>query len=88
MSRNLDLEKAQIMFKLARKDNWGNHYDRLEHFKRFQNLDEIIKDLSKTGWIIVHKKAKFMGISLNSQYKKEIVEFIETQMPYLKGVIK
>ena len=42
----LELEKAQIMFKLARKNNWGNCYDRTEHFKRFKNLKEQIKELS------------------------------------------
>ena len=83
-----DLEKAQIMFKLARKNNWGNRYDRIEHFKRFPNLNQIRKDLSNIGWIILHKKSKFLGISLNNGYKKEIIEFIETQMPYIKGAIR
>ena len=84
-----DLEKAQLMFKLARsKGNWGAKYDRTEHFKRFQNLDEIIKDLSKLGWLIVKKKSNYTGISLNPSYKKEIIEFIEKEMPYLKGMIK
>ena len=40
-----DLEKAQIMRKLARKDNWGHKYDRTEHFKRFQNLNKCVKEL-------------------------------------------
>lgn len=83
-----DLEKAQIIFKLSRKNNWGACYDRTEHFKRFQGLNEAIKELSKKKWIIVHSKGKFTGISLNTQYKKEIIEFIEKEMPYLKGVIK
>ena len=84
-----DLEKAQLMSVLARsKGNWGDKYDRTEHFKRFQNLKNIIKELSKTGWIIVHKKPKFEAISLNTQYKKEIIEFIEREMPHLKGIIK
>ena len=82
-----NLEKAQIMFKLARKNNWGNKYDRTEHFKRFPNLNQIIKELSDKGWIILHKKSRFLGISLNSSYKSEIIEFIEIQMPYLKGAI-
>ncbi len=83
-----DLEKAQIMFKMARKNNWGNKYDRTEHFKRFQNLNGAIEELSKIGWIIIYNKPKFTGISLNTQYKKEIIGFIETNMPYLKGIIK
>ena len=83
-----ELEKAQIMFKLARKGNWGNSYDRLEHFKRFTNLTDIIKELSKIGWVIIHKKVNFTGISLNTEHKKEIVEFIGIQMPYIKGAIK
>ncbi|MFH1249065.1 MAG: hypothetical protein V1660_02845 [archaeon] len=83
-----ELEKAQVMFKLARKGNWVNSYDRMEHFKRFSNLAEIIKDLSKIGWLIIHKKSNFVGISLNTEYKKEIIEFIEIQMPHLNGSIK
>ena len=84
----IELEKAQIMFKLARKNNWGACYDKLEHFKRFQTLDKAIKELSKLGWIIIHKKPNFTGISLNTIYKKEIIEFIEKQMPHLIGVIQ
>ena len=84
-----DLEKAQLMSVLARsKGNWGDKYDRTEHFKRFQNLKEIIKELSKQGWLIIHNKPKFTGISLNTQFKREIIEFIEREMPYLKGIIK
>ena len=84
---SLDLEKAQIMFKLARKSNWGNKYDRLEHFKRFPNLKQSIKQLSQKKWMITHNKPNFTGISLNTKYKKEIIIFIEEQMPYLKGAI-
>ena len=84
---NLDIEKAQIMFKLVRKDNGGNKYDRTEHFKRFPNLNQAIKDLSNEGWVILHKKSRFLGISLNNNYKKEIISFIENQMPHLKGFI-
>ncbi len=84
-----DLEKAQLMSVLARsKGNWGDKYDRTEHFKRFQNLKEIIKELSKQGWLIVYNKPKFTGISLNTQFKREIIEFIERKMPHLKGIIR
>lgn len=83
-----DIEKAQIMFKLARKNNWNNRYDRTEHFKRFQNLNEIIKELSKIGWVIVYNKPNYMGISLNTEYKKEIIKFIELNLPAVKGIIK
>jgi len=83
-----DLEKAQIIFKLARKDNWGARYDRIEHFKRFPNLERAIKELAKAGWILIHGKAKFTGISLNTRYKREIIEFVEREMPYIKGMLK
>jgi len=85
---SVELEKAQIMSKLTRKNNWNGCYDRLEHFKKFQNLDLCIKELSNIGWIIIHKKPSYTAISLNTQYKKEIIEFIEIQMPYLKGLIR
>ncbi len=86
---SLYLEKAQLMSKLARgKGNWGAKYDRMEHFKRFQNLNQIVKELSKTGWLLVYSKPNYTGISLNPKFKKEIIEFVEMQMPYLKGIIK
>lgn len=82
-----DLDKAKLMYKLAvAKRNWGAKYDRLEHFKRFQNLDEIIDKLVKEEWIIVHKKPKFTGISLNTKYKSQIIEFIEKHIPKLKEI--
>lgn len=84
---SIELEMAKIMWKLARKNNWGNCYDRLEHFKRFPNLDTAVKELEKKKWILPHKKP-FKAISLNTKCKEEIIEFIEEQMPYSKGVIK
>ena len=84
-----NLEKAQLMSVLARsKGNWDEKYDRTEHFKRFQNLKEIIKELSNQGWLLIHNKPKFTGISLNSHFKKEILEFIEKEMPHLRGIIR
>jgi len=81
-------ECAQIIYKLIGKNNWNACYDRLEHFKRFQNLDKCIKELSKIGWIINHKKPNYYAISLNAQYKKKIIEFIENNLSELRGVIK
>lgn len=85
----MEKEKAQLMFKLAfSKKNWGARYDRLEHLKRFQNLDKIIKELNKIGWLLIIKKPNYTGISLNSKYKKEIIEFIEFHMPEVRGWVK
>ena len=70
-------EKAQFMFKLAySKKNWGAKYDRLEHFKRFSNLKQIIKELEKLKWLIIKKKPNYTGISLNPKFKKEIIKFV------------
>jgi hypothetical protein len=86
---SLELEKAQLMFTLARsKGNWGAKYDRLEHFKRFQNIKQIVKELSKENWIFVYNKPNYTAISLNPQCKKEIIEFIEQKLPYTKDMIK
>ncbi|HLC57307.1 MAG TPA: hypothetical protein VJH95_01925 [Candidatus Nanoarchaeia archaeon] len=84
---DLGVEKAHIMFKLARKNNWGGKYDRLEHFKRFKDLSRIVKELAEGGWILIHRKSTFTGIALNTEHKREIVEFIEKKMPYVKGMI-
>jgi len=80
---SLELEEARIMFKLVRKGKWGESYDREEFFKRFLDLDEAIKELQKKDWLIIHKKPKFRAFSVNSRYKREIMEFIEKQIPDL-----
>ena len=85
----MEKEKAKLMFKLAfSKKNWGKEYDRLEHFKRFQNLKQIVKELSKKDWIFIHNKPNYVGISLNPRFKKEIIEFIELKLPEIKGIIQ
>ena len=85
---NIDEEKAHIMLKLVRKGNWNNGYDRSEHFKRFEYLDSIIKELNKIGWIMIHKKPKFIAYSLNTNFKKDITEFIEKIIPEVSGTIR
>jgi len=84
-----ELIKAKLMYRLARsKGNWGAKYDRLEHLKRFGDLKQIIKELSKKGWLIVIKKPSYTGLSLNSKYKKEIIEFIGKHIPIAKETIQ
>jgi len=86
---SIEVEKAQLMFTLARsKGNWGAKYDRIEHFKRFQNIRQIVKELSKNDWVLVYKKPNYTAISLNPKYKREILEFIEEKLSYTKGMIK
>ncbi|MDP4039571.1 MAG: hypothetical protein Q8P57_03260 [Candidatus Pacearchaeota archaeon] len=84
---NLDIEKAQTMHKLARKDNWRAKCDRTEHFKRFQNLDKCVKELAKIRWILIHKKGRFTSLSLNTQHKSEIRDFIVSHIPEMQGVV-
>ena len=82
----MNKEIAQLMFKLAySKKNWGKKYDRLEHFKRFPNLKKIIKLLENKKWLIIKKKPNYIGISLNPKFKKEIIQFIEEQIPEIKN---
>lgn len=83
---NLDKEKAHIMKKLFRKGNWGACYDREEHFKRFSK--ESIKDLIKKRWVLSHKKPKIKAYSLNPKYKTKVLEFIEKNLPELRGSFK
>ena len=88
MPSEIDVETAEFMNKLFRKGNWNNVYDRREHFKRFQNLSVIIKDLVKRGWMILHKKPKFEDYSLNTKFKMEIIDFMERNKPELKGTFR
>mgnify|MGYP001569802754 CR=1 FL=1 len=85
---DFEIEKAKIMLKLVRKGNWNNSYDREEHFKRFENLDNSIKELQKKGWVILHRKPKFEAYSLNTEYKSEIIDFIENYIPEVRGTIR
>ena len=79
----INRELAQLMYKLSRsKGNWGAKPDRLEHYKRFQNLKEIVKEGEKRKWVLIQKKPNYKNISLNSKYKKEIREFILSQLDY------
>ncbi|MFC1666132.1 hypothetical protein ACFLZF_00240 [Nanoarchaeota archaeon] len=81
-------ETAQLMFKLAfSKKNWGAKYDRLEHYKRFQNLKKITKNLTKQNWILIQHKPNYTNISLNPKFKKQIIEFIEDNLPEVRGII-
>ena len=88
MPSEIEIETAEFMNKLFRKGNWNNVYDRREHFKRFQNLSVIIKDLVKRGWMILHKKPKFEAYSLNTKFKMEIIDFMERNKPELKGTFR
>ena len=82
-------EAAMLLFKLARsKGNWGAKYDRLEHFSRFPNIKQIIKEFSNKGWILIKKKPDYTGISLNPRFKREILGFIREQLPEFKGHIR
>ena len=80
----IDIEAAEFFNKLFRKGNWNNSYDRAEHFKRFSNLNKIVKEFAKKGWIIIHKKPNYEAYSLNTKHKLEIIEFIEKNKPELK----
>ena len=84
---NIEIETANLFRKLARKGNWDNCYDRLEHFKRFSNLKEIIKIYNNKKWLIIKKKPNYTGISLNTQFKKGIIDFVEKNDPSLSGYI-
>jgi hypothetical protein len=85
----IEKEEAMFLFKLARsKGNWGAKYDRLEHLNRFPNLKKIIKDLSRKEWIILKKKPSYIGVSLNTKYKREILEFVDIWLPEFSGYLK
>ncbi|MEK6792776.1 MAG: hypothetical protein AABX95_03080 [Nanoarchaeota archaeon] len=81
-------KNLEIGFLDARSSSQTLRHDRLEHFKRFENLEIIVKELNKIGWLLITKKPNYIGISLNTQYKKEIINFIETHIPEIKGWIK
>jgi hypothetical protein len=75
--------KADILYRLIRKHRWGATYfpaDTLINWlskqvkKNGKRVRKCIEDLTKDGYILLHKKGK--TISLNPFKKKEIIEYI------------
>ena len=50
-------------------------YGNFGNTTKFESAKEIIKELANLGWLIVRKKPKFTGISLNTSFKKETRSF-------------
>ena len=43
---------------------------------------------SLVDWLIIKNKPEYTGISLNTKYKREVVEFIEKYLPQFKGYVR
>jgi len=80
--------KADIMYRLFRKDCWGAKYLPVntivhwigKHVKRNgKRVEKMIRELVKEGYLLVHKKGG--TISLNSTRSHEISEYIEKNSP-------
>jgi len=79
--------KADIMYKLFRKDCWGAKYlpfDAMVHWigkqvkRNGKRVEKMMKELIKEGYLFVHKKGD--TISLNSSRSKEIAEYIQKNL--------
>lgn len=89
--RGINMEKeyseeqleAHILYKLARKHRWGGKHTELIHVRSAlppvhqSQAEEIAKRLVDKGLITWLKKTGQIHVSLNSHYKKEIIEIVE-----------
>ena len=81
--------KAQILFKLHKRGNWGASHTAFENIKKGFNerdlgkhgtktVDKIAKDLIKSGLIISKPTHYGMQISLNPRQADTIVAIMKT----------
>ncbi len=79
--------KADIMYRLSRKDCWGARYlptDTIVHWmgkhikRNGKRVEGMIKELVKEGYLFVHKKGG--TISLNPSRSREIAEYIQKNL--------
>ncbi len=62
-------------------------FDCLAGYSFTSGFCKIYKELENVGWLNVKKKPNYTGISLNTKCKKEIIEFIEKEIPEFRGWI-
>ena len=79
---SLDLIKAKLLFKLARRCNWGNSHTAFDNLKKgFKPKDhELVKiaaeELIKQNFIFRKPTNYGLHVSLNHEKAKEIKEII------------
>lgn len=82
-----DQIKADLMYRLLRKNCWGAKYLPLDtlvnwiggHVKRNgKRVRRCVDELNKDGYLIAHKKGE--TVSLNPTRSKEISEFVDRNL--------
>lgn len=80
---SLDLIKAKVLFKLARRRNWGNSHTAFDNLKKgFKPKDHsLVKaaadELIKKNFLFKKPTGYGLHISLNHEKSKEIKQVIE-----------
>ena len=83
MDLKISVIRAKILFKLARRRNWGNSHTAFDNMKKWgfkpkdhnaakNALDELVKEN-----LVFRKKTGYgLQVSLNHEYAKEIKQII------------
>ncbi|MBN2127381.1 MAG: hypothetical protein JW703_03235 [Candidatus Diapherotrites archaeon] len=79
---SLDLVKARILFKLARRRNWGNSHTAFDDLKKgfkprdHNSVKEAAEELIKENYLFKKPTGYGLHVSLNHEKSKEIKEKI------------
>ena len=86
--------KAQLLFKLYRRGNWGGKHTPIKNL--FHLLDQTsikeskkaLKELNNMRWVLIKISTGEEHISLNSHKSKEIKEYILTALKVDPNLLK
>ena len=74
--------KRAILEKLIHMGKWGGAHTDIRNISRLpisikkKDYDKAVKELINDRWLLAKKSTGSIHVSLNSHYKKEILEFI------------
>jgi len=79
---DFDLIKAKLLFKLARRRNWGNSHTAFDNLKKgfkptgHKTVKKVADELIKENFIFRKPTSYGLHVSLNHEKAKEIKEII------------
>ena len=79
---DFDLVKAKLLFKLARRRNWGNSHTAFDDLKKgfkptdHKTVKKVADELIKENFIFKKPTSYGLHVSLNHEKAKEIKEII------------
>lgn len=82
MDINPEFIKAKILFKLARRRNWGASHTSFDNLKKgfkqheYEHVKNTVNELIKISWILSKPTPYGLEVSLNPRCSKEIKDLL------------